>query len=448
MPPLLLLFPVLAALGRYATVDLSPRMFPNVYVAVCAVTVLPASLSLFRGSRWRGALPTAFVALVVAWVVWAPATLVWAPDVAFGIDRISLVSGALISGVCVLGLVSRMPSGLRLLRLGWTGAFVVTAGIALWELSTGRHLDAAPGAIRSAYVVTSTFYNPNSYSGFLLSCLPFLTWNGIAARSWAGRYLHLVLVALCLMLIVATQSRTGVIGAMAALPVIGVWVVRAAWLRRRPILLPTLFLGLPIAVALAFLSTTTPAQQILTQLQAQFVSDGISESDQARLNLTMLGWRMFLDSGLLGQGAGSFGIVSNYWTGIETFGLTNAHNGVIEVAAEYGLPVLVPLLAVVCVLAFWAVFGPFPASSRAEALDLRMATGLGLAAVVASNLVASSVLMTPSWWLLLGQMTAQAWLLPQIWSEAAGRTGVRDPGAHRTGQASRHLWAGSSAGGT
>nr|WP_239543289.1 O-antigen ligase family protein [Micromonospora terminaliae] len=318
--------------------------------------------------------------------------------------------------------------------MGWTLAFVVTGAVALWELDTGRHLDTNQAVVQSSiHVVASTFYNPNNYAGFLLACLPFLIWNAIVARAAWSRYLHIALVAGWWVLIAATQSRTGIVGAVVAAPLLVYWLIRSAMLRRRQIALPLMLLAFGVVAGLSFLPLAALGQQALTDLQSQFTpGDGISASDQARLNLTMLGWRMFLDSWMLGHGAGAFASNASYWGGLELYGLTNAHNGIVEIAAEYGLPLLLPLVAVIFAVARAAI-ARHPAATRADLLDFRMVAVLGLSAVVASNLVASSILLSPWWWLLLGQLAAQAWLLPRQWidAERTRAEAVNGRGRHR-----------------
>ncbi|MEU0151963.1 O-antigen ligase family protein [Micromonospora fulviviridis] len=409
---LLALLPVLAALGAYATIDLSPATFPNLYRVVVVLAVVPAFLLLVRPRTATVVVPRLFMWLAVTWALWLPVSLFWTVDADTGLRKIGSIAYAFAAGLCVLAFSGGSRTGVATLRLGWTVAFLVTGAIAVWELQSGRHLSDAAALGPDATLTASTFYNPNNYAGFLLTCLPFLVWGGIVARSTLIRVLHAGLIVFWIVLIVATQSRTGFLGALVVGPVAVWWFGRAASLRQRPVAVPVLVLGLAAWIGLSLAAASDPGQRVLGQFTSPFEeNDSLRASDRMRVNLTLLGWRLFVSSGLLGRGAGSFELLAGQWQQVDLGGTTMAHNSFAEIAAEFGLPALLPLFAVIVVLVRVTLRRTAAAAHRAEAFDLRMATGLGLAGFAASGLAASSILASPWWWMLLGQASAQAWLL-------------------------------------
>ncbi|MFI2648376.1 O-antigen ligase family protein [Micromonospora fulviviridis] len=426
---LLALLPVLAALGAYATIDLSPATFPNLYRVVVVLAVVPAFLLLLRPRTATVVVPRLFMWLAVTWALWLPVSLFWTVDADTGLRKIGSISYAFAAGLCVLAFSGGSRTGVATLRLGWTVAFLVTGAIAVWELQSGRHLsDAAALGGPDATLTASTFYNPNNYAGFLLTCLPFLVWGGIVARSTLIRVLHAGLIVFWIVLIVATQSRTGFLGALVVGPVAVWWFGRAASLRQRPVAVPVLVLGLAAWIGLSLAAASEPGQRVLGQFTSPFEeNDSLRASDRMRVNLTLLGWRLFVSSGLLGRGAGSFELLAGQWQQVDLGGTTMAHNSFAEIAAEFGLPALLPLFAVIVVLVHVTLRRTAAAAHRAEAFDLRMATGLGLAGFAASGLAASSILASPWWWMLLGQASAQAWLLYRMCPSRGARPTDRRP---------------------
>jgi len=129
-------------------------------------------------------------------------------------------------------------------------------------------------------------------------------------------------------------------------------------------------------------------------------------SDAVRQSLTLLGWQIFLGSAFLGRGAGSFEYLVAVEGGTVGFGdVTNAHNVFAEVAAQYGLIVMVPLMVV---LVATARRGPPHRQRGVGDGHLGVAVMLGTVAIFVSGLGASSTLVSPWWWALVGSTVAAA----------------------------------------
>ncbi|WP_433286926.1 O-antigen ligase family protein [Micromonospora sp. CA-244673] len=416
----LILLPALGSLGMSATPSLTPSLFPNFYWLLVALALLPAMVLLARWSPRQAATPAALLVVALVWVVWAPLTTLWAPDQGAASQKVWFMSLAIGGALCLLGLSGGHPDNLHAMRRGWVVGFCITSAVAIWELATRQHLIEGPWSLTGDYLVTSTFYNPNNYAGYLLACLPYLVWSAIAARSSPARYVHVPLLMLWFVLAVATQSRTVLLGSLIALPLVVFWLVRAALLRARPFTISAIHIAIAAGIVLWAFAGTGPGQQLIADYKSPFTADPDTVySDDARLNLTRVAWRIFIESHGIGRGAAAFESIASQERILEVGGLVDAHNSLLELAAEFGLPLLLPLLAVFVVACRTALFVRVPPAARGAAFDLRMVILLSVIGTGATSLASSSVLTWPWWWLMLGQIAALGWLLQRHAAEAA-----------------------------
>jgi O-antigen ligase len=413
----LFLFPVLAALGPYASLNTSAGSSAYLYRVLCVVTIIPAFAALGTSRALVDSVGRTFVILTLLWLCWAPLPLLWSPERDADMKVLVSVSFALLGGFSVLSLSQGLAAGVDRLRVGWTWAFVATASIGLWEMLSGRHLENNPilRQTQPSYIA-STFFNPNTYASFLLACLAPLASGMMAARSATSRRCYGALIAAWICLVAGTESRTGVLGAIAAAPLLAYWLVRVVHGKGRTTRLAVVFVGCVMLAALATLATPGLAQRMIGDFPSPFQEDANTAlSDQRRVNLTLLGWRLFVDSGLLGRGPGAFERAAMTDSqGMDIGPLTRAHNSFIELAAEYGLLLLAPVLAIVAIAVFTALRGRRQDSLYPGVLNLRMSILLGAFAFLVGGMAGSSTLESPWWWVLLGHVGAQTWLLRRI----------------------------------
>lgn len=391
---LLTIFPAVAAAGVFASTD--PRYGSPFYLFRLVVLLAGVPICLHfltrRARPIRDHAVTAYLVLGGVWLLWAPATLIWSPAFEKGVDEIVSVSFGLIAGLTIVATAREANS----LRLGWTFAFVVTSAVSVWEFRTGQHL----GSALTSEAVFSTFGNPNDYAAFLLACLPFLVWGALDGRTVRSRWAFTALLPLWALVVLATQSRTGLFGGA----ILAIASLAWAASRKRQRLIGPLMIA--TFIGLAFL--VTPLwQQVSEQLQYDYSTSG--RSNNIRLNLTRTGLGYVFETGGRGLGAGAFeSSLMSERGGYGTGSIVNAHNSFIEVAAQYGLLLALPLLAVLA-----AIVSPRRISPKRRRSDdpARVAQLLGLAAFIVAGLTGSSVLTSPWWWCLLGTLIAQASLL-------------------------------------
>lgn len=423
-------FPVLAALGPYASLSSSGTSSIYLYRILVLASLLPALQLLATSTAKNVTAVRAYRRLAIAWVIWAPISLVWTPDQEGGIKAVIATSFALLGGMFGLGIAGSTHSGFEALRIGWAAAYIVTALIALWELSTGHHLPslesfniALLSPTQYGRYAASTFGNQNDYAGFLLACAPPLAYGAIAAKGRRSRLFNASLMLSWMALLPSTQSRTAVIGGIFAVLVITIWLVRIHGDR---LLVPLVgaLLGTVLLLAMGVF------QGVIYNATSSFAGSALDDFSQ-RFNLTRFGWDVFTDSALLGHGANSYAVLSRQAgldTTLQAAGHTNAHNAFIEIAAEYGIVVGIPFVALI-ISCFFGSRQSSSIISAAERTSFRMSMLLATAALVEGGLVSSSTVRAPWWWMLIAYMAAQSAAISRPAVASSIDAGPRSPGS-------------------
>jgi hypothetical protein len=307
------------------------------------------------------------------------------------------------------------------LRGGWTAAFISTGAISVWEIWSGQHLESNPGlAHAQPEYIASTFFNPNDYAAFLLACLPAVAWGAVAGKTRATRVVHVALLVAWAYLVLYTESRTGILGAAAMTVAALYWANKTGSLRKGGFRIPALTVACFALTLAALIGATSYGTQAVGAAVDPFRSDPwTARSDQTRINLSMVGLKAFVDSGLIGNGPSSFEQAATSTHGTDLGRITKAHNVFVEIAAEYGIVILGPLA--LCILAAFVSAARRPARPHFDKhlTSMRISTLISLLAIVAGGVAGSSTLAAPWWWVLLGTTVAQAWSLDQLQHPAA-----------------------------
>jgi O-antigen ligase len=226
---------------------------------------------------------------------------------------------------------------------------------------------------------------------------------GSRAKSFDRKVLTAIGIGVLVFLVFQTGSRAGLIGIVLILAVgLGLYIVTSP-LRGLPVAIIAALLAILVVLAMPIL-IGSPLEDVLHPV---FGAAGTAESDQLRQDLTWRGIHYFQQSRYLGFGAGSFEVLSsrdNMFFGRAT----NAHNTFIELAAQYGIVVVVPLFT--CLGFALVQCNPFAKHSLVWIDPVRCFQILaGLIAIVVGGLDASSLVADSSWWLLIGFVLALVW---------------------------------------
>jgi probable O-glycosylation ligase (exosortase A-associated) len=268
---------------------------------------------------------TALLLLLIAWITLS--TLL-AVDPEMAQDIYGNYWKAILMSVLATGLV-RDRRRLRLLLLlivfsiGFLGAKRGLYGL----VRGGVRFDDGPGGFMS---------DNNSFALALNMILPLLVGFVIVEKQKIVRIAAGVAAALCLLTILFTFSRGGLL----TLVVVGGLLI---WRSKQRILVAGLLaLGLS---GFLFFTSSQMSQQYVERAQSiqDYEEDG---SALGRLNAWQTSWRVFLDYPLTGVGPNNLAVVfQRYSPGEDRFRV--AHNAYLQLLAECGLPALLLFLGAI-----------------------------------------------------------------------------------------------------
>ena len=236
---------------------------------------------------------------------------------------------------------------------------VVWIGLVISPLAIVHHLfplpfvDAAWSGTDRGLRPYGPFVNRNDFAGWLIMALPLTLGYAIGrlqSRHRPGEHFDLETaldsksiwlgMALCLMLagLLFSQSRSGLLGAIASF-------VYLAWLSRRRLTMKRAAWAIAgLGVMLGVAATFADIGALSTRVQSS-VSEGLI----GRLSIWRQSFPVVRDFWLVGAGAGTYqSVMVLYQTSSRLFHLSHADNELLQIAAEggllLGLPVVLTLL--------------------------------------------------------------------------------------------------------
>jgi O-antigen ligase len=309
---------------------------------------------------------------------WSGAALRWTWPVA-GAIAILAVASAIVSpdpagglSIAVHGLVepavlAALVVGLRPnhRRLIWLAAAMGTsvAVASVYSLSRVSKLATTIAQVEAsrADLARLTYFNVGLYGEMLAMALPLLVVVLMVRRrlglpGWATALLVLGLLV-CLLGLYATFSKSAWIGSLLALVAVVLLIVRT-WRARlaaaaAALVVAAIFVPYPVYIARLFGQTVTadsPYLNIISNVAGARISSWNPDTAEGEVSITErilateAGLRMAADHPLLGVGPGRFGVeyqTPAYHSATATRALISAHDFLPEVAAEFGLPMLV-----------------------------------------------------------------------------------------------------------
>jgi len=399
---------VTAALGTY--------LFPiEVGVGLFGFRLLVTLIALFLVVSGRGvildveALSRWFFYFGFIWIGWGLLALIWSPlvwgtSIPTGLIELLAVVFGFVAVAIVLNMMLRSTRALNALRFGWTAAFVVTAIVALWEISTGNHLSGYQEELdnpRVGQIVISTFGNPNNYAAFLSLCLPFLIWSARVESRWR-RFAYVLLCVALLVLIVVSGGRLAQLAVGLELILLLVFVSFRG--KRLVLLTGTALVVFSLLLSPDYLEENSSLK--LLRIYDEFVTGG---SATIRLNLFRDGVDFVRRSWGMGVGPANFQHMLTTGQGpYPTEGFVNPHNFWLEIASQYGVIVLFFFVG-------WLLFGLYrfwrirrQAQAQGEQGELLAAESaiLGIVAYLFAAAENSSYIAQQTNWMFLASLLA------------------------------------------
>lgn len=400
---LLFLLPIGVLLGPYAAAG--PLTLFRLTVAgltVCAAVI---------GRHWRHEIW--LVGLGIVWLLVGVLSGLVGPVRPAWADLVNLSVGFVLAWSLArlrdAGSVQARPgSALAWLALGWQTAVLISAPVAIWERATTRHLsdfiDGQWVGRPLVYPLPGTFFvNPNYYALFLTVGISVFGYRAVVTRGWR-RIWHGALCLIAGALLTLTGAQACVMGliwmAVGAVLVVrrGVWAVLAA--------------GVIGAVLIVVVAGPRLAEVLRMWQQIWSGQDLGSTSLPVRMALLSFGLRLAVAHPWLGVGPGGFAQLAAQ-ADASRFPLhhkINSHNGIIQVATEYGIPLAS------CLVLVWAWIGVSCWRRRRQDRPL---AGLTLALILSAPLlsVANSLFIGPNvvavWMALIVLVEAMADTLSQ-----------------------------------
>jgi O-antigen ligase len=353
----------------------------NIARAVGVMVLLAAIPAVFQTGRLRTPGPMQW--LVLALYLWFCCSYFWTIEPMATLVKLR----GYFQEMMIVWLVwefAESPRDVRaLLRVFVAGSWML-AVLTLANFGSAEAL--AAGQIR----FVAEGQDPNDVARFLDLGFPLAAVLLTSERRWPGRLLAAGYLPLGLVAVVLTASRGGFLAAMLALTGCGLLLMRQ---HARAVLAGAV--ALPALAAALWFTAPRETFERLATIPSQLESGDLNQ----RLNIWDAGWHAFVQSPLVGTGAGSFVSASRLHP------LDTAHNAALSILVSGGL------------CAFFLVLGVVALAAR-SVLKIRGPLLVGLITVLLVLAVASMVDTVEEnriTWLLLGIMAV------------AGRLAVEQP---------------------
>lgn len=395
----LLLLPMTAALGVYLLPI--PLGFVNVYFFRLLVLILLVMSFILKSELKMTSLTQIYIFLMAVWLIWAGISSLWTPDISSGLKDFVALALGLTSTLLVITFVNG-PNRLRYLRAGWILAFVITGGVAFWEILTGEHLVSsfsknAPSYMLDRKFVSSTSGNPNNYGAFLLLCFPFIVWEFSVCKNKLVKGLMIVFLIIYPFLLTLTGSRLSLLGGLIETMLIIFFMIKGG----KRIVLLSLIAG---TAALVTMSGIMEDLLIIDKFATVASQSGANHgSILIRINTTLDGLWMLSETYGLGVGVGGFEhVMSQEFLPYPTYGIINPHNFSIEVLAEYGIVIFSIFVLLLAMLSYKAL-GKVRSANQHD-FYIGISCLMGLSGYIFASAANSSYLEQPVNWIFLGSM--------------------------------------------
>ncbi|WP_040155485.1 O-antigen ligase family protein [Mobilicoccus massiliensis] len=394
--------------GRFVTAPLaSSGLIWPVYLALLSLGVLVVA----RTGLWRRAPVVAFVLFWLVGMAWLPYAWSIAPDPRLASREVLALGYSAVLSCAVLLLGRR--GGLLWWRFGWLAALVLTGAVAVWEMTTARHLWVNPWPFQPR-IAAATYANPNNFGIMLLAMVVALVAWRAETRSRVVRVVLSLATLGAAGLVLLSESRSAALGLIiiGALEIGRRLLAHPGLVRRfvsaHRVLVAAGAVALGVAAAATFVVPALAVHNPVLRMLYAAIQPTTAASDLFRVRVSLLGLRYWWESGFFGTGAGSFEPIM--WndpnSGIDVE--ANLHNAFVEMLMQYGVVVFVVFAALLVVLCRVLWRTRLAASVRPRLAIVRTELAGHLVVFVALGLTASSSLSQPVWWLVMANACACA----------------------------------------
>lgn len=406
----LFVLPLLAALGPY----LLPFELAGQTAFAFRVCVAILFVRVILGPGWRhifeNRLTRAYVVTMLVWIAWGAASLLWTPDVKYGVlEVVGIVFALAVGVICLAVTAETLAIVANQLRRGWTLAFLGAGAIAVWEITTGLHLnssytaESAPGE----EFVQSSAGQPNSYGAFLSLSTSMLLWSLASARNVRSRVFFLATLVAAGVLIWLTASRISLFAFLLQLATVG-YLHRGRGKKWTALLLILAGAGIYWGASQLDRTTAKLADTVTGP-------DSFDSSTVARIDMLVNGAGLLWDTAGLGTGAGGFRaaiLQGRGWRMVRNReSLTSdPHAALFEIGSQYGLVILAAALMLVwkCATAFRQALRVGGLNHDRQLIAMAGAGLAGTAGLMMTSFASSTFLPVSFNWMFVSTLMAMA----------------------------------------
>ena len=293
-------------------------------VHIVEIAVLPYFLSCKR--LFRKKIFSRLFLFASIWLAFSVLSLLWTVDVHRGIVTVIMYFFRFLMCFELLAFSMKAGKPLESISKGWFLVVAITSVVGLWEILTDHHLAmaresdlSALGMIVQRAQASVLFYNPNTYSLFLVMAFPFLAYRLVSGnRKW----FTIAAMSVLLFIVIKDASR----GAILSLGVMTVMTLLFFMKKRK--YRGYAILSLLLIVALLAVFGSSLFSSFILRMESQGMQDG------ARFDIWAGAWEMFVKSHGLGVGVGGMTAVLG---SLNRFGIEYAHCMLLEALLEGGV---------------------------------------------------------------------------------------------------------------
>lgn len=268
------------------------------------------------------------------WLSFSVISLFWASEPYRSIATLVMFFFRFLMCFELLAFSMRARKPLESISKGWLVAVLITLVIGLFEIVTDHHLAMAREAELTALSeivqrarASVLFYNPNTYSLFLVMAFPFLVYRLFSDnRKWVT-----IVTMLVLLFVVIRNASRGSILSLGVMTIVTLFY----FLKRRKYRRYAILSIVLLVILLAFFGQSL-FSAFLLRMETQGMQDG------ARFDIWAGAWDVFVKSHGLGVGVGSMTAVLG---SLNRFGIGYAHCMLLEALVEGGV-VLASLIVI------------------------------------------------------------------------------------------------------
>ncbi len=299
-------------------------------VHVVELAVLPylfACRKLFRRKVFSRLLLFALI-----WLSFSIVSLSWTSDIHKGIVTVIMYLFRFLMCFEMLVFFMKAQKPLHSISKGWLLAVLMTSVVALWEILTDHHLSIARetdmntlNMLAERAQASVLFYNPNTYSLFLVMAFPFMVYK----LTSKNKLLPAVAILLTMFIVIKDASR----GAMLSIGVM--MIISLFFFLKKKQYRGYAFLSLLLLAGLAVLFGESLFSSFILRMETQGMQDG------ARFEIWAGAWSLFVASRGFGVGVGGMTAVLG---ALNHYGIEYAHCMLLEAMVEGGTVITLLIL--------------------------------------------------------------------------------------------------------